>query len=166
MTTTDFQIELGSLDATTKCAAALGQVVEAGTAIGLVGDLGAGKTTFVQALARGLGVPESTRVTSPTFTLVNEYPGGRVPLIHSDLYRLERDQELDELGLFEALDDPVVVVIEWCDKFRVLPEDHLRLELSIAGEHSRSLRGIASGPHSLHCLAAWREALAPAAEPR
>ncbi|MBT8493315.1 MAG: tRNA (adenosine(37)-N6)-threonylcarbamoyltransferase complex ATPase subunit type 1 TsaE [Deltaproteobacteria bacterium] len=149
--------ELDSPEATARCAAVLGQLAIEGTAIGLIGDLGAGKTQFVQGLAKGLDAGD--RVTSPTFTLINEYRGGRIPLIHADLYRIEADPELDQLGLFEALDDPVVVVIEWAERFKVLPTDHLRIELEHTGDTSRRLRATAAGPASAKLLLRWRDAL-------
>lgn len=93
-----------------------------GEVLALCGSLGAGKTHFTQGLARGLGIdPES--VTSPTFALVNEYVGGRLPLYHFDFYRLESEHELIGVGWEEYLDEPGIVVAEWADKFpHLLPE--------------------------------------------
>ena len=84
----------------------------------LVGDLGAGKTHFVQGVAAGLGA--SAGVTSPTFTLVHEYTGGRLPLFHFDLYRLRSAEEALDLGWEEYLDAGGLVVVEWADKFPAL----------------------------------------------
>ncbi len=95
-------------------AAALAATLEAGMILLLSGELGAGKTAFVRGLAQGLGVDPS-EVTSPTFTLVHEYGGGRLPLIHVDLYRLER-AELDEIGLDDDLAARGVVAIEWPER--------------------------------------------------
>ena len=106
----------------------LGAAAETGTVLCLVGDLGAGKTLFTQGFARGLGVTEE--VTSPTFALMNQYCG-RLPVTHFDLYRLEREEELDEIGFYEfAEPSGGVVLIEWADKFPdVLPKPHIRLEI-------------------------------------
>ena len=106
----------------------LGAAAESGTVLCLVGDLGAGKTLFTQGFARGLGVTEE--VTSPTFALMNQYCG-RLPVTHFDLYRLEREEELDEIGFYEfAEPSGGVVLIEWADKFPdALPKPHIRLEI-------------------------------------
>ena len=106
----------------------LGAAAETGTVLCLVGDLGAGKTLFTQGLARGLSVTEE--VTSPTFALMNQYCG-RLPVTHFDLYRLEREEELDEIGFYEfAEPSGGVVLIEWADKFPdALPKPHIRLEI-------------------------------------
>ena len=92
----------------------LARDLTAGSVLLLSGDLGAGKTAFVRGLAEGLGI-NSEDVTSPTFTLVHEYRGGRLPLIHVDLYRLER-ADLDEIGLDEDLASNGVVAIEWAER--------------------------------------------------
>ena len=92
--------------------------VRAGDVLALVGDLGAGKTQWVKGLAAGLG--SGAEVTSPTFTLIHEYPGGRLPLYHVDCYRLETPGELFSIGLDDYLDGTGVLVIEWADKFPIL----------------------------------------------
>jgi tRNA threonylcarbamoyladenosine biosynthesis protein TsaE len=94
--------------------AVLAATLQPGTVLLLAGDLGAGKTAFVRGLASGLGF-DSGEVTSPTFTLVHEYRGGRLPLIHVDLYRLDR-ADLDEIGLDQDLADAGVVAIEWPER--------------------------------------------------
>lgn len=146
-------------DQTADAGAALGAVVRPGTVIGLVGDLGAGKTLFVQGLARGIGVPGQTRVVSPTFALINVYPGGRLPLHHADLYRLEREVELDEIGLDEVMRGDGVVAVEWADRFDVLPADALHVSIRVDSETERTIEAAASGPASEAVLAAWKVAL-------
>jgi tRNA threonylcarbamoyladenosine biosynthesis protein TsaE len=94
----------------------LARVLEPGDLIVLTGDLGAGKTTLVRSVARGLGVPASVPVTSPTFELVHEFPG-RMPVVHADLYRLAPGDDLVELGLLSRIGTDAVVLIEWGDKF-------------------------------------------------
>src|SRR5688572_32370219 len=89
-------------EAETRAAGALlGAVLAAGDAVALVGDLGAGKTTLVQGIALGAGVPPDEPVTSPTFTLLDEH-AGRIRIVHADLYRIERERELDQIGLDDA----------------------------------------------------------------
>jgi len=85
----------------------------AGAVVALVGDLGAGKTRFAKGISRGLGVTEN--VTSPTFTIINEHLGGRLPLYHFDCYRLKSTAELDEMGYDEYIYGDGVCVIEWAD---------------------------------------------------
>jgi tRNA threonylcarbamoyladenosine biosynthesis protein TsaE len=92
-----------------------GARAQAGDVLGLAGDLGAGKTQWVKGLAAGLGA--DAVVTSPTFTLIHEYAGGRLPIYHVDCYRLERAEELLAIGIEEYMDGRGVVVIEWADKF-------------------------------------------------
>ena len=110
----------------------VGGLLEPGDVVSLTGDLGAGKTTFVQGAARALKV--SQPVLSPTFTLVREYRG-RLPVYHLDVYRLERLQEAVDLGLDEYLEGGGVVFIEWGDAVeRLLPPDRLQVELTLPDE--------------------------------
>ncbi|WP_186564823.1 tRNA (adenosine(37)-N6)-threonylcarbamoyltransferase complex ATPase subunit type 1 TsaE [Lawsonibacter celer] len=93
--------------------AALAERLEPGTVVAFTGDLGAGKTAFVRGLARGLGIRE--RVTSPTFTIVNEYEGGRLPLFHFDMYRLGSADELFDIGWEDYLARGGVCAVEWSE---------------------------------------------------
>lgn len=93
--------------------AALAQVLQPGTVIAYRGDLGAGKTAFTRGLARGLGVTE--RVTSPTYTIVNEYLGGRMPLFHFDMYRLGSEYELFDIGWDDYLERGGICAVEWSE---------------------------------------------------
>jgi tRNA threonylcarbamoyladenosine biosynthesis protein TsaE len=136
-------MRLADADATQRAGAQLARLVEGGDAIALIGDLGAGKTTFVAGLVAALG---GGAASSPTFSLVNEYPGGRLRVWHVDLYRLERAAELPELGLDDVIGDRRgIVIVEWADKFDVMPADHLRLELSHTGD-TRELVATGTGP--------------------
>ena len=107
---------------------AVGSLLEPGDVVSLTGDLGAGKTTLVQGAARGLGASDDP-VISPTFTLVREYQG-TVPIYHLDVYRLDRIQEVIDLGFEEFLDPDGVTFVEWGDAIEgLLPEQYLEIEL-------------------------------------
>ena len=138
--------------ATMQAGAALAAHVRGGDAIALIGDLGAGKTTFVAGLVAALG---GGGVSSPTFSLVNEYPGGRLIVWHVDLYRIVRPTELPELGLDDVVGDRRgICVVEWADRFAVLPPDHLRLELGHAATGGRTLAAAGTGPRGRELAAA------------
>jgi len=119
--------------------AAIGREVastlSAGDVLLLYGDLGAGKTAFVRGLAEGLGIRRD-EVSSPTFTLIQEYRGGRLPLFHVDLYRIDDPREFDELGLDEIAEDGVLA-IEWADKYPLPPGRAVRVSIAHAGESER-----------------------------
>ena len=140
-------IVLPDAEVAARAGAALAALVQGGDAIALVGELGAGKTTLVAGLARALGAGSAS---SPTFSLVHEHPGGRLVVWHVDLYRIEREAELLELGLDEILGDPRgVCLVEWADRFAVMPPDHLRLELAHgdpARGDQRTLAASGTGP--------------------
>lgn len=106
---------------------ALGKNVPAHTVIAFTGDLGAGKTAFTRGLARGLGI--SDRVTSPTFTIVNEYEGGRLPLFHFDMYRLESSEELFDIGWEDYLRRGGVCAVEWSEKVSDALAGALRVDI-------------------------------------
>ncbi|MGI8810353.1 MAG: tRNA (adenosine(37)-N6)-threonylcarbamoyltransferase complex ATPase subunit type 1 TsaE, partial [Acidimicrobiales bacterium] len=121
-----------SVDDTRALAAEIAPLSAPGDLIVLAGDLGSGKTAFAQGFARGLGVEEP--VTSPAFILVRTYEGGRLLLVHLDVYRLESMQEMVDLGIAEMLDDGGVTLIEWGDVVTpALPPDFLEVRLETAG---------------------------------
>ena len=115
----------------------LARSLAADSVILLTGDLGAGKTAFVRGLAEGLGISPN-EVSSPTFTLIQEYRGGRLLLLHVDLYRLNDAREIDDLGLDE-LGSGSVVAIEWADKLPNPPLDAIRVAIEHAGETGRRI---------------------------
>ena len=138
-----------------RLAARLGKRVIAGDVIGLVGDLGAGKTCFVQGLARGLGVPARERVASPTFNILLEH-AGRLVLHHIDLYRIGSSDELAELGLAEVLYGGGVGAVEWLDRHpEIAPADHLEVRIAIDGPRLRTLTAVPHGARSEALAEDW-----------
>ena len=106
----------------------MGEALRPGTVVAFTGDLGAGKTAFTRGIARGLGY--DGRVTSPTFNIVNEYVGGRLPLFHFDLYRLSGEDDLYDIGWDDYLDRSGVCVVEWSEIAPgILPADCVRVEI-------------------------------------
>lgn len=104
----------------------IGRRLDDGVVIRLIGDLGSGKTCFVQGLASGLDVPDGYVVTSPTYTLIHEYPG-RLPLVHVDLYRIQDEMDAEAIGLWELMDQNLVVAVEWAERLTdgFWPDDRL-----------------------------------------
>lgn len=130
-------IELADLAATQAFGRRLGQRFGPGTVVALVGELGAGKTHLVRAIAEGLGIADSRIVTSPTFVLVQEYPA-RLPIYHFDAYRLNAESEFADLGIHEYFESDGVCLIEWADRVSgCLPAEHLRITLQATGETAR-----------------------------
>jgi tRNA threonylcarbamoyladenosine biosynthesis protein TsaE len=147
-----FLISTRSAEETRRIGEIIGEMAEAGARIALKGDLGSGKTALVQGLARGLEVPEKVYVTSPSYTLVNEYPG-RLPLFHLDLYRLS-DTDFEDIGLYDILEThSAVVAIEWAE--RLGPESRfegITLQMAITGENMRNIDFTAYGNRHLQLL--------------
>ena len=144
------RLRVDSAHAMVELAARLGRALAVGDVVALTGPLGAGKTTFVQGLAEGVGVPAERHVASPTFTLVNEHPG-RIPLVHVDLYRIGSPAELPELGIEEAY-DRAATAIEWADRYwDLLPSDVLHVAIEVHGD-ARELHLRGRGPRSQHLL--------------
>ena len=141
-----------SAEETGRLGEALAPALRRGDVLALVGPLGAGKTRFVAGLA--LGLAASARVRSPTYTLVNEYPG-RIALVHLDLYRLE-PAEVEPLGLDDHLESGALVV-EWGERLPASRRaDALMLDFAIVSESERSISASASGARGAELLAAWR----------
>ena len=123
----------------------VGRSLFAGMMLYLMGDLGSGKTVFVQGLAQGLEVPPEYYVTSPTFTLVNEYPG-RLFLYHIDLYRLENAVDFEEIGLFDLSEEQAVAAVEWAERLHSADRgEGVTVRFEIQDEKIRRLHMIASG---------------------
>ena len=117
----------------------IGGLLQPGDVVALAGELGAGKTQFIKGLATGAGVGNPTYVSSPSFTLINEYPG-RVPFYHIDLFRLESQKEAEGLGLEDYLHGGGITAIEWADKIpSLLPEEMLSIHIVYTGKNTRSL---------------------------
>ncbi|MDO5117324.1 MAG: tRNA (adenosine(37)-N6)-threonylcarbamoyltransferase complex ATPase subunit type 1 TsaE [Eggerthellaceae bacterium] len=151
------------VEGTKQMAKALAPFVKAGDCVELSGDLGAGKTQFVQGLAAGLGI--SAQVISPTFNILLSYPDGRIPLFHFDLYRLDEALELEDIGFYDVLEDEGVVCIEWGDKFpEALPDDRLivclRSKSALDDADARIIDIDAVGRRSYELRGLWEESLA------
>lgn len=138
---------LSSPDETESLGFIIGRLLHGGEVLALIGDLGVGKTVLVRGMVAGLDMPAES-VTSPTFLIVHEYQG-RLPIIHIDMYRLQRVEEVESIGLADYLRTDVVVAIEWADRFpQLLPEDRLELKFSHRTRTTRSLRVEARGTSS------------------
>lgn len=135
---------------------AIGRSFVGGITVGLVGHLGAGKTLLVKGIAVGNDGEDSGQVTSPTFTLINEYPG-RMVLYHLDAYRLPSTKEFLALGFDELVRPDSAVVVEWADRVReVMPVDTLWIEIASTGATGRSFSFRAGGSVATACLDALR----------
>ena len=153
--TKSWTLTLRSSSHTEEFGSTIGRHLQKGDFIALVGELGAGKTTFVRGIALGTGV-EPHVVSSPTFTFIQEY-AGPLSLAHVDLYRLEASRELADTGLAEYLNGDFVVLIEWADRLPAswMPNDYLSIQFSHSGKNTRRANVQAFGPRSsglLHSL--------------
>ena len=126
-----------SPEQTEEVGAALSKVLSPGTVIAYRGDLGAGKTAFTRGLARGLGVADP--VTSPTYTIVNEYLGGRLPLFHFDMYRLRCAEDLWDIGWDDYLDRGGICAVEWSENVADALEGAIIVTIEKLGEESRRI---------------------------
>ena len=131
---------------TIEIARLIGEKLKDGDLLALSGELGSGKTCFTKGLAKGLGVSEEYQITSPTFTLINEYPA-RCKLYHFDVYRLSGYSELEDLGYEEYFAGNGVVVVEWADKIdKIIPRDSIFINFEYVDENRRKMivRGLKS----------------------
>ena len=126
-----------SPEETERVGAALGKILKPGTVLAYRGDLGAGKTAFTRGLARGLGYAEP--VTSPTYTIVNEYLGGRLPLFHFDMYRLASSDDLWDIGWEDYLDRNGICAVEWSENVEDALENAILVTIHKTGETSRRI---------------------------
>lgn len=134
-----WQVETHDAEQTQRLATYLAGALGPGAVVALVGDLGAGKTTFVQGFAAAMGVDNLGSVLSPTYTLVNEYPAGNLTLVHMDFYRLQHPQAAQALGLDEYFDQPSsIILVEWADMLmEMLPEHTLWVRLQSCSATTR-----------------------------
>lgn len=145
-----FVISLPDAEAMRSLGRALGESLPAGSVILLEGDLGSGKTTLVQGIGEGLGITDP--IVSPTFTLINEYTEGRVPLYHLDLYRLE-PEEVEALypeTYWEGVEMPLgIVAIEWAERLSYQPSEYLQIRLTYQTDGTRQAHLLAAGKFQL-----------------
>ena len=138
---------LNNLTETISLGNCIGQNASPGDIILLTGGLGAGKTTLTQAIGLGLGIPSTTYITSPTFSIIQEYEG-IIPLYHMDLYRLGDEEELTELGIDHYLFGDGLTIIEWPDRLgSYLPPNHTTIDLSIISATRRKISILTHGHH-------------------
>ena len=136
---------------------AIGELLEPGDILALRGELGAGKTLFARGIARGLGVSPEIRVTSPTFTIINEYTA-RLRLYHLDLYRISGPEDLETLPWEESLFGNGAAIIEWPERLgRLLPAERWDIGFTISGEESREIRLRGLGGKNRSRMARWVE---------
>ena len=150
-------IETDSDEETIALGRRLGIHLDAGDVVALIGELGSGKTWFTKGVGLGLGVGAQEIITSPTFTLINEYPG-RVPLYHIDLYRLESLSEALSAGMEEYLHADGVTVVEWADRWpEMLPGQSVVVELTIIDYHNRRITLSGHHPRAVEIIEALED---------
>lgn len=141
-------------EATKQLAATLAPYLRGDDVIMLEGDLGAGKTQFVQGVAEGLGI--AAAVTSPTFNILLQYDGGRLPLYHFDLYRLEDADQLDDIAYFETLEGGGASFVEWGSKFpEAMPYGYLEIRIAVEEGGVRAIKAHAYGTRARSLLKVW-----------
>lgn len=131
------EIKTNSPEETVRLGEKIGSLLQSGDVIALTGELGAGKTTFIKGLAKGIGVPDF--VGSPSFVIINEYPG-RIPFCHMDLYRLEDRADIEDLGITEYFSGRGIVAVEWAEKLgEILPDVNITITMEPFGENGRRI---------------------------
>ena len=152
MSASTFRVTTDSPEQTRALGQRIGALLTGGEVIALIGPLGAGKTQLIKGIAVGNGRTDPNLVTSPTFILINEYPG-RPYLYHLDAFRLDGGADLEAIGLHEMITPESAVVIEWANRVEdALPEDCLTIEIEPTGNESRQLTLTAGGPSSQRLL--------------
>ncbi len=152
-------VESHTAGQTKKLGRLVGELLKPGSLVALSGELGAGKTQFVKGLAGGLGVDRSYYVSSPSFVLINEYPG-RIPLYHLDLYRLSEYRDLEEIGLEEYLNSNGVTTIEWAEKAaQFMPSELIWIDIHWTGPESRQITLRAAGKRNVLVIEAIHKKL-------
>jgi tRNA threonylcarbamoyladenosine biosynthesis protein TsaE len=145
-------IQSKSASETVRLGRNIGSHLLPGDVIALVGELGAGKTQLIKGLAAGVGIRNPTYISSPSFTLINEYPGG-VTFYHIDLFRLGKENEAEELGLEDYIQSKGITAIEWADKIpSLLPKELLLIRIAYTGRNTRSLEILGKGKRYLNLL--------------
>ncbi len=148
-----FQFISNSAEETRSLGVKIGKRIQSPAILILIGNLGSGKTVFVQGIAKGLDVPEDYYITSPTYTLLNEYPG-RFPLFHFDFYRLENAADIYSTGFYEKLESTGIIAVEWADRLSEdLNVDHLRMDFAAREDNSRIINITAIGLEPIHLIA-------------
>jgi tRNA threonylcarbamoyladenosine biosynthesis protein TsaE len=145
-------IQTKSAFETIRIGRSIGRHLRSGDVVALVGELGTGKTQFIKGLAAGVGVGRPTYISSPSFTLINEYPG-RVPFYHLDLYRLEQEKEAEELGLEDYFQSGGITAIEWADRIpSLLPKEMFLIYFAYTGTNTRTLEITGKGTRYLNLV--------------
>lgn len=136
----NLEIETHSFEETIAKGREIGAQLVPPVLILLTGDLGAGKTTLTKGIASGFGAAREEEVTSPTFTLIHRYSGGRAPVYHIDLYRIDGSRDFDTLGLEDVFAEDAVVIVEWPDRMKIRTDwPVLRVQLAHVSEEARKL---------------------------
>ncbi len=156
--TESYRAHAATPEQTKALGAALAPALRAGDVVLLTGDLGAGKTQFVQGVAAALGIDDA--VVSPTFNIVLSYEGGRLPLYHFDLYRLDDASELDDIDFYGIVEGDGASFIEWGDRFDDLVDDGMTVAFSVEADGARTLAVRLLGPRGAELARAWSDAAA------